>query len=148
MAIKIPAAEPQFDHPAQLPIRKLRDATATLLRAERIWQDYMARTPARLETVKDHEQHAIVTVVKLDAPLPTDELNALLRNCVNDGRSALDNLIARLAQDHGASEKQLRLAAFPVAWSEPEWNKNRTRLGALPDEKVARVRNVQPFTSP
>jgi len=148
MAIKVPAAQPQFDHPAQLPITKLRDATKTLLRAQQIWLEYVARTPARLEVIKDHDQHAIVTVVRLETPHPTDELNVPLRNCVHDGRSALDNLILQLARKNNATEQQLRQGAFLVANSETQWNRAwRERLGGLPAETVTRVRNVQPFLS-
>ena len=148
VGIKIPASEPHFEHPAQLPMGKLRDATSTLLRAEQIWQEYMARTPARLEAIKDHQEHAVVTVVRLAAPPPTEALSALLRSCVSDGRSALDNLVTRLAQDHGATSQQLKRAAFLVATTEAEWNRDRkSRLVALPEEMVARIRRVQPFTS-
>ena len=149
MAIKIPAAQPQYDHPAQLPIRKLRDVTQTLRRADQIWQSYVARMPARLEVIKDHDQHAIVTVVRLDTPPPIDELNVPLRNCVHDGRSALDNLIQQLARKNNATEQQLRRVAFLVADSESQWNRaRRERLGGLSAETVTRVRNIQPFVSP
>ncbi len=148
MGIKVPGPEPHFEHPAQLTIGKLRDADATLLRAEQIWQGYLASTSRRLEPIKDEAEHAVVTVVRLGAPAPIEELTALLRTCVNDGRSALDNLIDRLALDHGATDQQVKQAAFVVAKTEQEWNKSRrARLGALPAETVDRIRDIQPFAS-
>jgi hypothetical protein len=149
MAIKVPAEQPHYEHPAQLPIRKLRDATQTLRRVDEIWQSWAARTPARLEMIKDGDQHSIVTVVRLDTPPPIDELNVPLRNCVHDGRSALDNLMLQLARRNNATEKQLRRVAFLVADSESEWNRSwREALGGLSVETVTRVRNVQPFSLP
>ena len=149
MAIKVPSEEPQYAHPAQLPIRKLRDATQTLRRVDEIWQGWAALGPARLDIIKDGDQHSIVTVVRLDAPPPIDELNVPLRNCVHDGRSALDNLILQLARKNNATEKQLLRVAFLVADSESQWNKSsREALAGLSAETVNRVRNVQPFSSP
>lgn len=102
----------------------------------------------RFETVKDRDRHTVATVVRLKPSLPTQALNRHLRACVNDGRSALDNLITRLAQDHGATSDQLRRTAFPVATTPREWkDASRRDLGPLPDAIVARVRTVQPFIS-
>lgn len=148
MGIKIPSPEPQFHHPAQLPLMKLREATSGLHQAEEIWRGYMARRPLRLEMVKDNDQHTIEIIVRLDTPLPAEDLSRLLRNCVNGGRSALDNLITRLARDRGATEKQLKQVAFPVVATEAAWKNDRwgTRLGMLSDV-VVRVRRVQPLAS-
>lgn len=148
MAIELPDPAAQEGHPAQLPIRKLRDASMSLLDIERIWQNYVAGASMRFETVKDRDRHTLTTVVRLETPLPTHELNRHLRSCVNDGRSALDNLITRLAHDHGATSEQLRKTAFPVAMTPREWkNALRRDLGPLPEAIVARVSNVQPFAS-
>lgn len=149
MAIKMPDPNPQYAHSTQLPIEKLRNASAVLLSAEEVWQVYTASTSLRYETVKDHEQHAVLIIVRLDSPPPIDELNALLRICINEGRSALDNLATYLARAHGATDEQLRRTSFPVANTDAEWKKsNWARLGLLPDDTRDRVRNVQPFTSP
>lgn len=149
MSIRFPDAEPVYTHAAQLPIQKLRDATKTLLEAERIWQKYIAGSDLRLETGKDLEQHALTTTVRLGVPPPTEELSALLRTSVNDGRSALDNLITSLARDHGGNEKQVRNVAFPVLMTASAWEKHRWdhRLSLLPKDTVARLKSVQPFIS-
>lgn len=149
MAIKMPSSEPDSQHPAQLSITKLRQASEQIDEVENLWQDYMRRETWQFEIAKDEMQHALVLVVRLSSPLPTEALNGLLRSSVNSGRSALDNLITSLARDNVTTEKELRLLAFPITQSGEEWKKGRwdSKLRSLTDEGLARVKRVQPFCS-
>lgn len=147
MGIKLPAY-PRPGDSSLLPRVKLQTARQTLERADGVWSGFVRRSSGTLRLARDIDRHAIAVEVSLDGAAPLQELTMLVRSCVHDCRSALDNLIAGLAREQGVSGRQLRQVAFLVAETEVLWDRDvKRRLAGLPNEVVARARSLQPFST-
>lgn len=146
MVITSPPDDVEGEHPLVLPLRKVAAAKRSLRAYADEWQDYLDTEGLAVEKVANAELHAIEFKVRLHRRAPLESLESSLRSCVQDSRSALDNLVHAIGVASGASDSALRKNAFPVVLQSKEWAKTaKQRLGGLPVDVVGRVRAVQPF---
>lgn len=146
MVIRPPLDDVGGEHPLVLPLRKVAAAKRSLRAYVDEWQDYLDTEGLAIEKVVNAELHAIEFQVRLHRRAPLGSLESKLRSCVQDSRSALDNLVHAIGVACGASDSALRKNSFPVVRQSKEWAKTaKQRLGGLPADVVGRVSAVQPF---
>lgn len=75
-----------------------------------------------------------------------DDWGRTFGDAMHNLRSALNNMVAEIAQAEGATKDEIKSVQFPVAMSAKQWRSEKRRIQTLPNEVQAAIEKVQPFT--
>ncbi len=84
---------------------------------------------------------------RLTTPLP-NSLGLTLGDAAHNLRSAMDNLLHFIAEQEGATSKELGKVQFPVVLDPERWSDSASRISMLPGSVQEAIQSVQPSTRP
>lgn len=79
---------------------------------------------------------------------PVRQWALILGDAVHHLRAMLDNLVHHIAEQEGATARQLSTVQFPIAVEPANWSDQKGRIAMLPERVRAAIESVQPFQRP
>ena len=82
------------------------------------------------------------------APAPSEQWALIFADGIHHLRAAMDNCLHAIAEQEGATPKQLTAVQFPVVSDPVKWSGERRRIEMLPERVRDVIESLQPFLQP